>query len=417
MTDETLANDGPAPRPSGGGFAATVAPEGVAAILAIVVVLALLLGRLASAGGTAVATPSPTPTPVATARPAPGVDTGAIRQLQGVNEVLAEQRVAIGLELAAKQVDPSKLQPIFRLILAQLTNTGDLAAQQLTDSHGGAAVGNEITAIYLRLRDQASNASDYSPNDLSAKNLAKWRLSAVTIAKTLDELPPIDAKLELLLVSGGEPSPSSEPSAGASASAIASPSAATSPTAAPSPTPIPVTPPPATPVPTATPTNTASASPSPEPNLIVDGSFETGVGTPWQLQVSDPVALATVTPDTTNPHSPKVSARIDIQASSDREIGIAYKQTGFAVQAGAFYNVSIALRSTGFRDVRVRIADSDSGQILDSKIFTIGPAWSVQTYPFTTFVSSDAAVFSVDVGRSDLSVWVDDVSVSRIPPG
>ena len=417
MTEESLTTDGPAPRPTGGGLAAAIAPEGVAALLAIVVVVVLLATRLTgSSGAIATATPSPSPTLSPTATPTPGVDTQAIGLLLLVDKQLLVQKGAIEAQTSAKQVDPTALLSSFQTILSELSNTGDRAARALAESQGGTDAGQAVQRVYGSLRAEIALALTYARNDLSAKNLANWRLSAVAVGKTLESIPALDVRFRALLAAGASPSASSEPSAVVRPSASASVPASAS---APSTTPTSVTPPPATSVPTPSvgPSGSIAASPSLGPNLLVDGSFETGVGPPWQLVLSDLTANASVTSDPVNPHSPTSAARIDIASSSNRQLGIAWQQAGFPVEAGAFYHVSIALHSSDLRDVRIRIADAASGQILESRLVAIGAPWTVESFDFSSFVGSGAAVFAVDVGRSDRSVWIDDVSLARIPPG
>ena len=153
------------------------------------------------------------------------------------------------------------------------------------------------------------------------------------------------------------------------------------------------------------------------PNLIQNGSFEAGVDTLWKLARADPAAAASVSAETAAPYSPKIAAKIDIQAASNRQIGIAYQQAGFPIQAGALYRVSIALKSNDLRSVRIRVADAATSQLLGSRNFQIGAGWTVETFDFSSFIGSDFAVFSIDVGESAQPVWVDDVSLARIPPG
>lgn len=418
MTDETLSTDGPVRRPTGGGLAGAIAPEGVAAILAIVVVVALLGSRLAGAGGgVALATPSPSPTPVATATPARGVDIAAINALLSVDQGLLAQAAVIAKQLDAKPIDPSALRTAMSPIAFELRQRGLDAANALARSPGGNDLGSQMGTFYSGVQDDIIRA-----NNLALANVKGWTTSAQALTKKiLDTVPALDTRLIALRASGGLPSPSAgaSPSVAPSTSAGASASIAPSPSVAPSPTSAPVSPPPATPVPTATVAPSSSVGPTPSlgPNLLANGSFEAGVADPWMVIISDPTALATVTPDGVSPHSPKVAARIDIQSQSTLQFGIAYQQSGFQIAAGGYYQISIALRSTSMRDVRVRISDDSSGQTLDTHVFTIGSQWTVETYPVTSLIGSSSAVFSVDVGRSALTVWVDDVSLSRVPPG
>jgi hypothetical protein len=418
VTDEMLSTDDQAPRPTGGGVAAVLAPEGVAAILAVVVVVALLASRLSAGGGIAVATPSPSPTPIPTATPLPGVPVGTIHQLLAVDAQLALVRSDITEQLAKKSIDLGPLQTSFRRIAGLLTATGEQAAGDLAAAPVGSEIGQAMVIVYGKLREETNTAASYLVNDTSAKNLTNWTSSAKAILATLALLPDLDTQLTALLATGGQPSPSTEASLGASPTTTPSPpsqSVAPSPSAAVSPTPVPVTPPPPTVTPSVAPPGSPGASPVLGPNLIQDGAFETGVGQPWQLVRSDPAAAATVSPDTSE-LAHKVSAKILIQAPSNRAIGLAYLQSGFTIEAGAYYRVSIALRSADLRPIRIRIADSATGQLIKAMNYNIGATWTVQTFDFTTLIGSDFAVFSIDVGESGETVWVDDVLLARIPP-
>lgn len=428
MTDETLTGDGQqAPRPTGGGLAAVLAPEGVAAILAVIVVVVLLASRLSAGGGVAVATPSPTPTPVPTATPAPGVDTAAIAQLLRTNGRLTDLANVIQSQIDAKQVDPPTLICAYRQIISELTNAGDGAARDLAASHGGAEVGQIAIDLYANLRKQAGDAiNSLDPNDYTAKSLADWKQSAILIAKTLELIPDLNNQLVALEAAASQPSPSpsTEPSSLASPSVLPSASVAPSPSVLPSPTavppptatPVPVTPPPASVAPTVRPSGSPGASPALGPNMIQNGSFDSGTQSPWELVSADPAAHATATLVVSEPYSPKYAARIDIQAPSNRAIGLTYRQSGFQIIAGANYQVTIALRASDLRTVRVRVADAETGQVVGSKVIQVGTTWSVTTFPVGSFVGSDFATFGIDVGESGETVWVDDVVLARVSP-
>ena len=150
--------------------------------------------------------------------------------------------------------------------------------------------------------------------------------------------------------------------------------------------------------------------------MIQNGSFDSGVQSPWELVSADPAAHATVTLDLANPHSPKYAARIDIQPPSNRANGLQFRQSGFQIVAGASYQVTIALRASDLRTVRVRIADAETGQVLGSRVIDVGTSWSVTTFPVGSLISSDFAVFSIDVGETGETVWVDDVVLARVSP-
>jgi hypothetical protein len=411
------------PRPAGagsgsdgGGLAAIVAPEGVAAVLSILVVVALLSARLAFAGSSG-GTPSPSPTAAPTEAPTPSpaaVDVVAIRALQNVNIYLLEQGSNLKADLVPPPVVPTNIRSLFAQISIQLI-VGQPAAARLAATPDGASVGKALGEVYTEL-DQTIEAT----NAISLVSEPKWRAAAAEVVKILERIPPLDAQLSQLL-----PGSAVSPSPGGSASPSAGPSVAPSPTAVPSaslPSPTPTATPTASP-PSPTPTSTTppptfTPTPSPGPNPLVNPGFESGVIAPWTLMVTDPAAAATVAVDGSVHHSGSFSARVDISAPSGRRAGIALQQGDLAIDAAGIYRVSLYARSSAARDMRVRIT-SESGQTLGNgtNLFTIGPDWTLLTFEFSSLLGDPAAVFAIELGGGGETVWVDDASIVRIPPG
>ena len=151
---------------------------------------------------------------------------------------------------------------------------------------------------------------------------------------------------------------------------------------------------------------------------MLDPGFETGVGTPWALVLSDPTAGATVSADTTDPHGGTTSARIDISATTGRQAAISYQQGNVKVEAGAQYRVTLWARAATQRDIRVRITTS-AGQTLGNgtKQFTVGQIWTPLTFDFSSILGTDSGILAVETGESNETVWVDDVGIAGIPTG
>ena len=122
--------------------------------------------------------------------------------------------------------------------------------------------------------------------------------------------------------------------------------------------------------------------------------------------------------DATSPHGGKTSARIDITASDGLPQSISLQQAGVTLEQGANYRVSIALRSTTDRQVRIRVtsATPPAQTYGGSGPLIVGSAWTVQTFDFTTAVGGTGRLFTIEVGQASGSVWIDDVSIARVSP-
>ena len=117
-------------------------------------------------------------------------------------------------------------------------------------------------------------------------------------------------------------------------------------------------------------------------------------------------------------NSGKASARIDIFDPGLTLVSISLQQQGLSIQAGAYYQVKVALRASAARDVGIRIARPGSPSPLGSgtNVAHVGPNWIVATFEMTSIIPSDDAIIAIDVGGSPVTVWIDDVSVTRINP-
>ena len=165
------------------------------------------------------------------------------------------------------------------------------------------------------------------------------------------------------------------------------------------------------------PTVSTEPSVAPGPNMLINPGFEAGVGPPWQLLLADPSAQAVTVQDGSTWVSGKYSARVDIAAPSNRLLAVSEQQGGLAIEAGAYYQVTVSAKATAIRDIRIRIIGSE-GQLLGngSDVVQVGTAWATSTFAMTSFAPASNASIAIDVGGNGGSVWLDDVSVARIPP-
>lgn len=418
MTEPIIRSDDPVERPAGGGLAAAVAPEGVAAVIAIALVAVLLTARLAALGGTALA---PTPRPSDGTSPAPTiagpvVDRVSIGLVLGVNRNLLEYGRSLQTELEKPRVDTSNVKITFSRDMSPQLLAGMPAAARLQDAPATALVGADLVEAYAQLRAKIDEAGDFRQS-----NEPGWRAAATAVVEELKTLQPIDVRLEALLAGRPDPDAPVEPSIAPSSAPTDSPApSASSVTTAP-----PTAPPtaPSTAPPTAGSTVPPSILPTPssspplaEPNQLQNPGFESGI-LPWELVLANPNVNAGVTADTTTPNSGKTSARIDITAFDGIPQSIYLRQAGVTLEQGANYRVTIALRSSVARDVRVRvIPPTPPAQSYLTKTLPVGPAWTVYTFEFTTFVGGSGRLFTIEVGQTGGSVWIDDVSIARVSP-
>ncbi|MDP9483486.1 MAG: carbohydrate binding domain-containing protein, partial [Chloroflexota bacterium] len=399
MTEPTFGSDEPVQRPtSGGGLAAAIAPEGVAAVLAIVLVAALLTVRLAglsSTGSTATPRPSGGPaSPVPTA-PRPAFDRVAIGTVLGVNERLLDFGRALQSEIDRAPVSTDKVRNTMTQMNVQIL-AGAPAAARLREAPATALVGADLSAVYDELRAELDAANDFKLSEEVA-----WRTAAAGVVETLQALPPIDLRLQAIRAGLPDPAgpvvPSNPPTLVPTASPLpsASPIVTAPPTAPP--TIAPPTPGPSVP-PSFGPTPTPSLA---EPNQLRYPGFEEGIQPWWNLVLANPNVRATVATDLTSPHSGKASARIDVSAVDGIPQSIVLRQDGVTLEQGAYYRVSISLRSSAPRQVRVRvISATPPDQTYATNQLSVSTAWTVHTYEFTTFVGGSGRRFSIEVGQT-----------------
>lgn len=376
-------------------------PEVVGVGLAIVVVLAVLATTALGIGSPPASgepdSPRPSlPSAAPTAVPSPLVDPGAVELLQAVNQRLVAFGEGLRRELDRANLRTNEVASLIRQVNATVALGAD-AVVALNGAQGENEPGGRLAAIYTSIGDSATETLR-----ASLANDADYRVGANVIIKLIDEIPPIQAALEAL-AEAPPPSPSSAPP---TAPASASPPASSPPATSPPPASV-------TPVPSAASAPPSGAPGSPEPSpppdeQIENGGFEAGVGPPWALFVA-PGASATLAADPVAPAAGTTSAKVDIAIQSAAYSGVSLRQPGLRLEAGRLYTLSVWVRAEFARDIRIRIGSTAGASYL-ARTAPATSVWTQVVFPFTASVTDANAALEIDLGRSDVTIWIDTVS-------
>ena len=154
---------------------------------------------------------------------------------------------------------------------------------------------------------------------------------------------------------------------------------------------------------------TGTPEPSAAPGEQVDnGGFEAGVGPPWALFAA-PGATATLTPDPVAPYAGATSAKVDIGIGSAAYSGISLRQPGMQLEAGRQYTLSLWVRAETPRELRVRIGSTAGASYL-ARTVQASATWTPVVFPFVASGTDANANLEIDLGRSDVTIWIDTVS-------
>jgi len=367
---------------------------GVSAVAIILLIAAVALGvgpgpgtPSIPAGGSAapsqaVASAEPTPTPP--------VDPAVVKYLRLLNGQLADSASALEAELKRTHFRVDELANLIRQVNLRAAR-GPEAVGALGGALGKNEPGGRMAAIYREITDSAGKTLDASVNNSEA-----YHDGAVALIGLIVQLPELQKALDAL----------AEPPTPAPSTAPPSPS--------PTPTPVPTKSPAPTRTPTEAPTRSPGSSPTETvpvatgPDQVANGGFEEGVGQPWQLFLGAGAA-ATLAADPADAGAGARSARIDITTGSVAYAGISLRQAGLSLEAGQQYALTVAMRASAVRDVRVRIASSGGAQYF-GRVVSATPQWTSQTFIFTASVGDPAAVLELDLGRAEATTWFDGVS-------
>lgn len=304
-----------------------------------------------------------------------------------VNQSLARRGDALEAAIGADPPVAADIAAVLRLVNADVT-AGNDAADRLLLSDETAELATDLGEFYDAIL--ARNAETLGT---TIRNVDAYVAGGEAVLALLAGLPALDDRIADALARRG-PAGSPTPA----------------PASVPPGTPAPTAPTPGTPTPTPPPVT--SPPPSAAPSLLPNGGFEDGLEG-WQLLVTDPgQATAEAEPGAGPDRS--AAARVDIQAGSQARAGISLVAGGLSLSQGVAYRVEVGVRAATDREVRVRLTGS-SGQPLASRVFPVGPSWTVIAFDVTQLVSDADVQLGLDLGRSDATVWFDNVIVAESP--
>ena len=364
-------------------------PESIASALVGLLAVGLIAAQaLAGIGGPTTPVPSAGPSVVPSA--APTMDPEIRRALATallVNQSLASRGAALESALSVEPPVALDIADHLRSVNADLT-AGKQAADRLRLGNETADLGADLATFYDALMARTTETLGNS-----IRNTDAYVEGARAIIDMLAPLPALNDRIADALVgrSGATPSPSQS----------AAPT--------PSPTPAP-TPPPATPS-VAPQSFPPSVQPSGAPaSLVFNPGFEDGVNG-WQLQLTEG-AQATLSNEPLGGPGGSAAARVDITSGSAARSGIALVSEAFSLSRGETYVVDLWVKSTMAREVSVRLV-ATSGQVTASRVLQAGTTWSEISFEVTHLAADPNVQLSLDLGRSNATVWFDNIVVRK----
>jgi hypothetical protein len=368
-------------------------PESIASSLVGLLAVGLIAAQaLAGMGGptTPIASAGPSAAPSA----APTMDPEIRRALATallVNQSLASRGAALESALSVEPPVALDIADHLRSVNADLT-AGKEAADRLRLGKETADLGADLAAFYDGLMARTTETLGNS-----IRNTDAYVEGARVIIDLLAPLPELNDRITDALVgrSGLTPSPGQ----------LATPTPPPSPS--PSPTPPPATP--SVPPPSYPPSSHPSGAPV---SLVFNPGFEDGVNG-WQLQLTDG-AQATLTHEPLGGPDGSAAARVDITFGSPARSGIALMSEVFALSRGETYDVELWVKSTAAREVSVRLV-ATGGQVTASRVLQAGTTWSLISFEVTHLAADPNVQLSLDLGRSNATVWFDNIVVRRAP--
>jgi hypothetical protein len=368
-------------------------PESIASALVGLLAVALIAAQaFAGMGGPSNPLQSPGPSVVPSA--APTMDPEIRRALATallVNQSLASRAAALESAITVEAPLAPEIADHLRSVNADLT-AGKEAADRLQLGDDTADLGADLGAFY----GQVMAASTETLGN-SIRNVDAYVAGGRVVIELLAPLSVFNDRITDALAgrSGGEPSPSPSPAA-------ASPSAP------------PVTPPPSTPPPP-TPTLPPAVSPPPSgapASLVFNPGFEDGVNG-WRVQLTDG-AQATLAHVPSGGPDGSAAASVDIVIGSPARSGISLVSQPFALGQGQTYVVDLSVKAEAAREVSVRLIGA-GGQVTASRVLQVGTTWAVITFDVTHLAADPNVQLSLDLGRSDATVWFDNIVIRKSP--
>jgi hypothetical protein len=368
-------------------------PESIASVLVALLAVALIATQaVAGMGRPSVVRESPAPT--VRPSPSPTMDP-AIRNALAtaliVNQNLSGRAAALESAIGVESPLAPDIAAVLRSVNADLT-IGKEAAARLLLADETTTLGADLVAFYDTVQGRTNETLG-----TTIRNVQAYVDGARAVIALLAGLPPLNDRIADALARRSPPSPSARP-------APTGPSPTVVPSVSPS------APPPS---PSAPPASSSPPAPSPSAatiGLVANGGFESGlVG--WQLQLDD-VARATLVHEPAGGPDGSAAARVDVATGSAARSGISLISSSLAMDTGVTYVVEVAIRAASARDVRVRLIDGN-GQTTTARVFQVTTAWQVVRFDAKQLLADPDVRVGLDLGRSDATVWFDQVVVRQ----
>lgn len=358
------------------------APEVIGVMLAVIVYAVVGIAILVAGPVTReVPTPSPANNAVvATPRPAATLNASLVLSIRNTNARI----VALGGELERLLAEDPFVTSAVAMRIREISAAATFAkgvVDRIQFQPGGAAIAPVLRASYDVIVIAADKALSVAFTDRVAV-----RQGADGVLIVLVDLPDID-KLLAAAAAGASPSLPSEPGA--------SPTETTAGTPGPNPTPRP----------TATPSPTPSPNPS---SQLVNGSFETGLD-PWRLVLASGAA-GTFERTTVDPYSGHASAVVTVTGGAGPWSALSVEQGGLTLESGVTYRVSLAVRSTAAREIRIRLSTA-LGEVIASRVLPVTATWTTVSFQVTPIGRFQDVTLQIEAGASGQRIWMDDVSL------
>jgi hypothetical protein len=155
------------------------------------------------------------------------------------------------------------------------------------------------------------------------------------------------------------------------------------------------------------------------PNLIVSGSFESAIVSPWKFSVDSSGGYsATLTRDTTTAAQGSASARVDIISTAGTDWRISFYQDNRSLVKGSTYDLAFWAKSDVTRTITLG-AQKNATPWTNyglGKSVTIDSAWRPYTVTFESNATANDARLQFFVGAVTGTVWLDDFHLTLHPP-
>jgi hypothetical protein len=105
------------------------------------------------------------------------------------------------------------------------------------------------------------------------------------------------------------------------------------------------------------------------------------------------------------------SAMVSVTGPIGAQSAVSVEQGGLTLTNGVTYTVSMAVRSTAARELRVRLS-TPLGEVIASRVLPVTTTWTVVSFQVTPIGGYRDVTLHIEVGASSQRIWLDDVSLS-----